>query len=152
DFVFIDEGQDFPASFVRLCAQLARDRRFVLAYDDLQTIFRPTTPTAAEIFGTTPTGEPSVEFEEDIVLRKCYRNPREVLVVAHALGFGIYGEQIVQMLENEKHWDDIGYRLVSGSLRTNEDVVIERPEDTSLVALSPHLRPNQIVTAHEFAT
>jgi superfamily I DNA and RNA helicase len=55
---------------------------------------------AAELFGIGPDGEPRISLERaaaglpsnftnDTVLSKCYRNKREVLVTAHALGFGI---------------------------------------------------------------
>ena len=107
DYVFIDEGQDFPPEFVQLCALLARDMRFVYAYDDLQSIFQTRAPDAAAIFGVDGEGTPKTQFERDIVLYKCYRNPREILVCAHAIGFGIYGKP-VQMLENEEHWRDVG--------------------------------------------
>src|SRR5690606_32351390 len=79
DYVFLDEGQDFPASFVRLCTALARDNRLAWAYDDLQTIFQTQTPSAAEIFGIDERGQPKIAFDRDIVLYKCYRNPREIL-------------------------------------------------------------------------
>jgi hypothetical protein len=52
---------------------LARDQKFVLAYDELQTIFRPKAPTQAEIFGVDKDGQPNLAFERDIVLYKCYR-------------------------------------------------------------------------------
>jgi superfamily I DNA and RNA helicase len=39
DYVLVDEGQDFPASFLRISLDLAHDHRFVYAHDELQTIF-----------------------------------------------------------------------------------------------------------------
>ncbi|MFQ5981647.1 MAG: hypothetical protein ACE5OZ_26170, partial [Candidatus Heimdallarchaeota archaeon] len=100
DYIFIDEGQDFPPSFIRLCANVTKANRFVWAYDDLQTIFQTSAPTPGEIFGLDKNGKSKKELNEDVVLFKCYRNPREILVCAHAVGFGIYGERIVQMFEN----------------------------------------------------
>lgn len=41
DYMFVDEGQDFPASFLRLCLSLARGNKFVYAYDELQISFKP---------------------------------------------------------------------------------------------------------------
>jgi superfamily I DNA and RNA helicase len=96
DYIFVDEGQDFPASFIRLCVKIARNQSAVWVYDDLQTIFQPHAPTPEEVFGTDDKGNPLVELNLDTVLYKCYRNPREVLVSAHALGFGIYGNAHVQ--------------------------------------------------------
>src|SRR5262249_5888875 len=45
DYVFVDEGQHFPASFIQMCIKLAEQDRVVFAYDDLQTIFQAATPT-----------------------------------------------------------------------------------------------------------
>lgn len=150
DFVFVDEGQDFPGSFIRLCASLAHENRLAWAYDDLQTIFRATTPSAAQVFGTDDRGEPVIPFARDIVLYKCYRNPREILVTAHAVGFGIYGTRIVQMLENAQHWEDLGYKVVSGNFVEGDDIEIERPPENSLELCSRHCLPAEIVTAHVF--
>jgi superfamily I DNA and RNA helicase len=150
DYVFVDEGQDFPTSFVRLCYALAKDGKFVLAYDDLQTIFQSKTPSTAEIFGTDTMGKPKVIFEEDIVLHKCYRNPREVLVSAHALGFGIYGKRIVQMLENRDHWEDIGYNVKQGDFVEGSQIVVERPVENSLTVISDRSGFDEIVKPSAF--
>jgi len=150
DYVFVDEGQDFPASFVRLCYSLAKDGKFVLAYDDLQTIFQAKTPSTADIFGTQDDGAPKVTFEEDVVLHKCYRNPREVLVAAHALGFGVYGKRIVQMLESRDHWEDIGYVVKEGDFVQGSQIAVERPRENSLEIISDLSGPDVIVQAHSF--
>jgi superfamily I DNA and RNA helicase len=144
DYVFVDEGQDFPISFVRLCHRLAKDGKFVLAYDELQTIFQANTPSAADILG------PELNFEDDIVLNKCYRNPREVLVSAHALGFGIYGERIVQMLESRDHWEDIGYVVKEGEFVQGSQIVVERPEENSLTVISDRSGFDEIIKAVVF--
>ena len=136
DFVFVDEGQDFPMSFLRLCHSLAAEGKFVLAYDELQSLFATTSPSTAEIFGEDQNGHALAQFDEDIVLHKCYRNPREIIVIAHALGFGVYGDKIVQILENKDHWEDIGYELVSGELKPGEVVELSRPEKHSLTVIS----------------
>ena len=147
DYIFVDEGQDFPLSFVRLCHRLAEGGRFVLAYDDLQTIWHAKTPSSAEIFSSNTAGQPLASFEEDIILHKCYRNPREVLVTAHALGFGIYGRRIVQMLDSRDHWEDVGYRIKSGSFVEGEEMVVERPPENSLTLISDRNPPDEIVKA-----
>jgi superfamily I DNA and RNA helicase len=131
DFAFIDEGQDFAPAFLQLCAALTKDNRVVVAYDELQTIFQTSTPTAAQMFGTDKNGAPRLEFQEDIVLHKCYRNPRQILICAHAIGLGIYGPRIAQMPENEEHWEDLGYEVESGEMKAKSKVVIVRPEANS---------------------
>ena len=151
DYVLIDEGQDLPIEFYRLCFLLCKgdevDRNVVWAYDDLQTILDVRIQNIDETFGLS-NGIPLVDLSRaqreqsddllphDIVLQKCYRNSREVLMVAHALGFGLYSDQIVQMLENENHWNDLGYRLESGACEAGSQVTISRPQENSPVDLS----------------
>jgi superfamily I DNA and RNA helicase len=146
EYIFIDEGQDFPASFINLSVKIAEKRRVVWAYDDLQTIWQPNAPTPEEVFGTDENGNSLVELDLDTVLYNCYRNPREVLVCAHALGFGIYGK-IVQMLENKAHWEDIGYVVQSGEFVEGSEIVIERPKEYSLSTISEACQPTKIVRA-----
>lgn len=145
DYILIDEGQDFPTSFIQMCLGLVKEEKILFAYDDLQTIFQNHAPTAAEIFGNNEDGTPKVNFAEDLVLPKCYRNPREILVVAHALGFGIYSSAISQMIESEDYWNDIGYRVESGKLIAGKEVSILRPEENSLKSISDHYKKELIV-------
>lgn len=147
DYIFVDEGQDFAPSFIKLCVSLAEKRSVVYAYDELQTIWRAMAPSPAQIFGTSPDGKPAVDFTEDIVLHKCYRNPREILVCAHALGFGIYGASIVQMLQNKEHWEDLGYVVKKGEFTPGSETEIERPPENSLRTISGEYRPREIVQA-----
>ena len=144
DCIFIDEGQDFPPEFVQMCSLLARDMRFVYAYDDLQSIFQTRAPDAAAIFGSNVDGSPKIKFERDIVLYKCYRNPREILVCAHAIGFGLYGKP-VQMLENEEHWRDVGYEVTEGPLEAGHQVTILRPPENSVPLLSTAQTVDQLI-------
>lgn len=145
DHVLIDEGQDFPVSFYQLCFYLAKgetDRKSIVwAYDELQDIMNVQIRQPRELFGVDENDRALVDLDRssahlppgatnDAVLEKCYRNQRDVLVVAHALGFGVYGE-IVQMLESEEHWRDVGYDLEAGSLVKGQHVQIRRPNQNS---------------------
>ena len=150
DYIFVDEGQDFPASFIQLCLMLASSNKLVFAYDDLQTIFQARTPSIEEIVGKDANGSPLVSLNEDIVLDICYRNPREILICAHALGFGIYGKQIVQMLENKEQWQDIGYVVHKGEFIAGSETIIERPLKNSLPVISTNQTINDIVKANSF--
>lgn len=140
DYMFIDEGQDFPDSFIKLCLQLCKEGRIVWAYDELQTIFQAKTPKIESVLENTPYRG----LEEDIILFKCYRNPREVLVTAHALGFGIYG-RIVQMLDEKDYWNDIGYKVITGDFKEGSQMVIERPLENSLETISKKFKKEEIV-------
>ena len=144
DYIFIDEGQDFPPAFLKLCLNITKEKRIFWAYDELQTIFQPKSPTAGDIFGLNDKNEPTIEFEEDIILYKCYRNPREILLVAHAIGFGIYGK-IVQMIKNADYWQDIGYIIRSGELKENSLLQIERPKENSLDSISSKYSIDEII-------
>jgi superfamily I DNA and RNA helicase len=128
DLVLIDEGQDFPGGFYELCFSLAKgtrdEKQIVWAYDELQNLFNVKVRTPEELFGTDTDGEPRISLARslppiaetnDHVLPKCYRNQRDVLVLAHAAGFGIYG-QPVQMLQDRAHWEDVGYDVASKDL------------------------------------
>jgi superfamily I DNA and RNA helicase len=125
----------------------------VYAYDELQNLSGESVPSPEEIFGTTKDGSPKVRFEStnsdgprhDIILAKCYRNSRPVLVTAHALGFGIYREPpktgwigLVQMFDHPQLWEEIGYRVKEGELRAGSSVVLYRSEETSPRFLEEH--------------
>ena len=145
DHVLIDEGQDFPASFYKLALSLTkgeRDRQSIVwAYDELQDIMNVKIRPPSELFGHDKRGDTLVDLDRssahlprgatnDAVLSKAYRNQRDVLVSAHALGFGVYSS-LVQMLESAAHWEDVGYVVNTGDLVTGERVEIERPDVNS---------------------
>ncbi|GAH98345.1 unnamed protein product, partial [marine sediment metagenome] len=67
DYTLIDEGQDFPPSYIQLCAKLTRDYKFIVAYDEFQNIFQTKTLSPEEIFGINKEGKPNFEFEEDFI-------------------------------------------------------------------------------------
>jgi superfamily I DNA and RNA helicase len=150
DHVMIDEGQDFPAGFYELIFQLAkghRDKKSIIwAYDELQNILNVRMRSPEELFGFDEDGSPRISLSRsghdlppgatnDTVLNKCYRNQREVLVVAHALGFGIYSD-IVQILEDRDHWWDVGYEVISGDLTVGSETDILRPEENNPLSIS----------------
>ncbi|EON18470.1 hypothetical protein C265_17292 [Cupriavidus sp. GA3-3] len=153
DHVFIDEAQDFPNTFFQLCFFLAKGERdsksLIWAYDELQSIFDVRTRTPAELFGKDKDGSARMDLtraaaasglerfvSNDVVLEKSYRNPREILVCSHALGFGLYGPKIVQMLDGEAHWQDVGYEVTSGKLEKGQKVEIFRPEKNSPLSIN----------------
>ncbi|HET7116398.1 MAG TPA: ATP-binding domain-containing protein, partial [Hanamia sp.] len=144
DYIFIDEGQDFPISFLKLCLRLADKGKIVWAYDELQTIFQTKTPDISEVLDKSE----YKGLEEDIILYKCYRNPREILIAAHAIGFGLYGKRIVQMIENKEYWQDIGYKVIEGEFKEGQRIVIERPQENSLETISKFFKKNEIVKFH----
>ncbi|KKB63792.1 helicase [Robbsia andropogonis] len=161
DVILIDEAQDFPSSFLRLCYEaLGDEKRLVYAYDELQSLSSESLPPPEEIFGRTADGSPRVRFENgndtssrrDIILNKCYRNSRPVLVTAHALGFGIYrtpakdGDTgLVQMFDQPHLWEEIGYRRRDGDLHDGAHVTLSRTEESSPAFLENHSPPDDLV-------
>lgn len=163
DAILIDEAQDFPPSFLRLCYEYLRgdSKRLVYAYDELQTLHGEALPPPEGIFGADKSGEPRVTLAEqyadfgarrDIVLDKCYRNSRPVLVTAHALGFGIYHQPsrtnpagLVQMFDRAQLWTEIGYRVFDGTLKDGASVTLGRTHESSPPFLEKHSTTNDLI-------
>ncbi|KHK54196.1 helicase [Ralstonia sp. A12] len=162
DAVLVDEAQDFAPSFLRLCyAMLRTPKRLVYAYDELQNLSGTSLPPPEEIFGADASGRPLVSLDEDpsrdVILQKCYRNSRPVLVTAHALGFGIYREPpasaetgLVQMFDQPALWEEIGYKVREGGLAKGQPVVLERTNETSPEFLSSHSPIDDLVSFRQF--
>lgn len=140
DYVLIDEAQDFEAPFYQLCRSIVKDDHLVWCYDEVQNIFDVIIQNPKKTFANEfdPDGidlnemqKKYPELRNDIVLHRSYRNVREILLVAVALGFGIYSDRLVQSLENNKHWEDLGFRVIEGDCSKEENVIIERLEDAS---------------------
>lgn len=150
DLTLIDEGQDFNKYFYRVCYKLTKNKRIVWAYDDFQNIFDIEIQDEKETFGVDKNGEFRVDFEkssnilQDIILYKCYRNPRFVLTSAFSLGLGIYNNRVLQRLENNKHWEDLGFKVLKGESKTGDDMIIERPEESSPIETNDYFNENSI--------
>lgn len=163
DAILVDEAQDLPSSFLRMCYALVKPpHRLVYAYDELQTLTNASLPGPEELFGNDVNGNPLVEFSppafgqprQDIILEKCYRNSRPVLATAHALGFGIYREPdgLIQIFEQNQLWEDVGYRVRDGKLEDGSYVSLERTPETSPTFLESHSPIDDLIQFHEFPT
>lgn len=145
DAILIDEAQDFHFDFYKLCYQTLRDpKRLVWAYDEVQSLESLSIPTTIDIFGTNSDGSPVIdlegtypdgEVEKDMILYRCYRTPRPILITAHIFGMGLLRSRgAVQFIPTPGGWEDIGYEIVSGEFEPGKKVTIRRPE-----ANSPHI-------------
>lgn len=167
DAILVDEAQDFSPSFLCVCYEMLNDpKRLVYAYDELQNLRLQSLPSPEEIFGKDKHGEPRVKFmateegrpQQDIILKKCYRNSRQALVTAHALGFGIYRDAadetsgLVQMFEHSGLWKDIGYEVAEGNLEDGEHVVLRRTAESSPKFLEEHSAVDDLVLFKCFQT
>ena len=148
DIILVDEAQDLPAEFLRLCYRFLKEpKRLVYAYDELQSLTGQSVQPPEELFGKNAGGEPLVKLNleegtsprQDIILEKCYRNSRPLLATAHAIGFGIYREKgLVQFFEQDNLWTDVGYTVEAGELKGGERVTLARTPDTSPLFLEDH--------------
>lgn len=172
DVILVDEAQDFPPSFLQLCYELLKpDKRLVYAYDELQNLGSQSLPSPEEIFGTNEDGTPRVRFEstqegmpeQDITLKKCYRNSRPILATAHALGFGIYrtpsqssepraASGLIQIFEHKQLWLDIGYSVSNGVLEEGQEVTLQRTQESSPTFLEDHSPIDDLIQFRRFAS
>lgn len=172
DYVLIDEAQDLPPSFFQLVWKITKPvdpanpkspKRIMFAYDELQSLtegidIKDTT----ELFGVFEDGTPRVDFsagsygdgiEMDYVLKKTYRNPFEVLMVAHGLGLGVYNQtREMQISDKRATWEAIGYS-VAGDLRAGEHVQLTRDSsDSRSLVHEVYSGPEKTLQALRFST
>ncbi len=158
DAILVDEAQDLPPEFLRICCRmLTQQKRLVYAYDELQNLGRESMPDPDLIFGNEEADPSDHTAVNDIVLKKCYRHSRPVLTTAHALGFGIYRETtpgkstgIVQIFDDPQMWRDVGYRTVDGSIREGEPATLARSDDASPRFIESHSETDDLVQCIAF--
>ncbi len=160
DLIVIDEAQDFSKEFLIMCYNILNEpKRLVYAYDELQSLNAKTMLSPESIFGNKENGNPKVTLKnetnrpkQDIILYKCYRNSLEILTSAHALGFGIYRNELVQMFENSVLWKEIGYKSEDGDIAEGVNVTLKRDNDSSPEFLSNHSEIDDLLQFKSFAT
>ncbi|WP_421279052.1 DEAD/DEAH box helicase [Aeromonas veronii] len=162
DVILVDEAQDFPPDFLRLCYLFLKPpKRLVYAYDELQSLNGLSVLPPDELFGVNEKGNPRVTLatddptlpKQDIILEKCYRNSRPLLATAHSLGFGLKREKgLVQFFDNDSLWEDVGYKLVNGNLDGGKEVTLTRTPDTSPSFLEDHTPIKELIDFKEFAS
>ena len=161
DAILVDEAQDFSPAFLRLCYELLKEpKRLVYAYDELQNLSGESMPPPEEIFGRNSDGSARVQFNisegrgprRDIILNRCYRNSRPVLVSAHALGFGVYRQAeklndlgLIQMFEHSHLWEEIGYTAKDGTIEEGLPVTLYRTPETSPPFLEDHSSVDDLI-------
>ena len=168
DVILVDEAQDLPEEFLRLCYRLLKSPcRLVYAYDELQNLSEQSLASPEEIFAkeakrplwaqsnSASNGGPN----QDIILETCYRNSRPVLTTAHAIGFGVHREPrkqgemgLVQMFDDPQLWEKIGYQCTEGELLEGSSVTLCRSEQTSPRFLEDHSPIEDLIKFREFDT
>lgn len=142
DYILVDEAQDFPNDFFQILRRLAYPPyQICYAYDELQSLYSIDIPKPEDMFGLDEEGKPYIVFDgedypggidKEYVLHRSYRCPQPVLMLAHAIGLGLYSSTgCVQMLEKEESWQSIGYEIRAGKLEQGQKVEIYRSPDNS---------------------
>ena len=149
DMVLIDEGQDFPKEFYQLCYKLCKTKRVCWAYDEFQNIFDVVIQDEHNTFGFDSENKPLVDLSngaqyQDIALKRCYRTPRISLISAFAFGLGIYNSKVLQRLESNKQWEDLGFKVLKGNSETGDEMVIVRPEENTPSFSNDRFKENSI--------
>lgn len=164
DYSLLDEAQDFPKHFYRVCRQITRNNRVIWAYDDFQNILEIELQNEKETFGKDEKGEYHIDFSrrddqlQDLILHKCYRNPRKILISAFSLGLGIYNEnskgtyQPIQRLESNEQWESLGFNVKAGDSSDNSEMIIERPEENSSQVKNDLLSSDYIIRIKKSAS
>ncbi len=161
DVILIDEAQDLPSDFFKLCFKLLKQpKRIVFAYDELQNLRNNSMPTLEEMFGKDSKGNDLVKLEnredearQDIVLPICYRNTPWALSLAHSLGFGIYNKDgIFQLFSDLTLWDDIGYGVIDGELEKGKHVKLKRKAEATPSYFKEKLDIEDAVIVRKFDT
>lgn len=142
DCILIDEAQDFKSNFFKMCLKVVKDNRIVYAYDELQNLGGEAMDSPNKLFGR--------KIEKDTPLRVCYRNQKNVIVSAHALGMGIYsGPLPIQMPSTLEVWDSIGYNC-EGELDYGKNATLYRPVETSPDVIKIEEDPVKFLKFNEF--
>ena len=133
DIILVDEAQDFPGSFFDLCESvISKDHgKLVIAYDELQNLKKGTSDNINNFFKSKNMNNEPGKPKKDIILPICYRTSKEILVTAHALGFGIYNSKLIQLFDKPELWEDVGYEIEEGKLEYGHRVVLCRKKTAS---------------------
>ena len=159
DAILIDEAQDLPSSFFKIVYQLTKKpKRITWAYDELQNLSETAMPSLEEMFGKDSEDNLNIiletrpnEAQRDIILPICYRNPPWALSIAHALGFGLYRSNgKVQMFDELKLWENIGYQRIGGKLSHGSHVVLQRKAESTPEYFIQLLKPKECIKAKVF--
>ncbi len=94
DYLLIDERQDFPDIFFKVCEKITRKKVFV-AGDIFQDIFESLDEKVLNV---------------DVVLNKCYRTDPRTLMFAHSIGLGLFESKKLNWFDDEE-WKAFGYIL-----------------------------------------
>ena len=125
DYILVDERQDFPEVFFKVCEKVAKEKVFI-AGDIFQDIFE---------------NLDKKQLEVDIILNKCYRTDPRTLMFAHSVGLGLFEKNKFNWFDDEG-WRAFGYilerdnnelHLTREPIRRFEDIKIDDFKSVEIV-------------------
>ena len=125
DYILVDERQDFPEVFFKVCEKVAKEKVFI-AGDVFQDIFE---------------NLDKKQLEVDIILNKCYRTDPRTLMFAHSVGLGLFEKNKFNWFDDEG-WKAFGYilkrdknelHLTREPIRRFEDIKIDDFKSVEIV-------------------
>lgn len=125
DYILVDERQDFPDVFFKMCEKIAKEKVFI-AGDVFQNIFGNLDKNKSKV---------------DIMLNKCYRTDPRTLMFAHSVGLGLFEKNKFNWFDDEG-WRAFGYilerdnnelHLTREPIRRFEDVKTDNFESVEIV-------------------
>ena len=128
DYILVDERQDFPEVFFKVCEKVAKEKVFI-AGDIFQDIFE---------------NLDKKQLEVDIILNKCYRTDPRTLMFAHSVGLGLFEKNKFNWFDDEG-WKAFGYilerdknelHLTREPIRRFEDIKIDNFKSVEIVKLT----------------
>lgn len=111
DFVFIDETQDLPNEWVRLCETISK--KVYVAFDIFQNIFDNIQYL-------------SKETKCDYTLTYCYRTPPLLLMFAHSIAMGLFEEKKIQWFNKSEYWEKCGYKINGNPEQDGSELLLFR--------------------------
>ena len=172
DAILIDEGQDLIANdwkyhnkqpFYWLAYQSLRpvnpihpeQRRLIWAYDELQSLDSLTIPEPVELFGEElghlVTGQYDRQINKTEILSSCYRTPKSIIIVAHAIAMGLLRTKgILTGSSWKEEWQALGYEII-GEWQLGQEVTLQRASNSSPNLMS-ELWTEDTISFHRYAS
>lgn len=133
DAILIDEAQDFTPSFFQMCREaLTEEQRLYWAEDEAQNLSTLEARPLTKLFGTD--NDENLDLAADVgdgfiaggsqgthVMSRSFRTPRSILMTAHAFGMGLYRDEPIRTIRDQKQWDRLGYEVTKGDF-SNENI------------------------------
>lgn len=162
DAILIDEAQDFGPNFLNMCREaITEENRLIWAYDEAQDLSSLTAPSPKNVFGEDEQNNPVLDLsgqyrggpQKTYIMRKSYRAPRSLLMLAHTIGMGLKRDDgPVQAITRQDGWENIGYDVDGDFRKIGSEAVLRRPVDNSPHPMQDELSASELITHKSFDT